>query len=183
MEEWVVFEVAPWDAEKIVARASDGRYVYPHYSFQPETGHHYFVSLTLKTSSRGNNYYTAREIAVPLEEMPIIKQLIQRVGELEFVVTHLFDENKILRDRLAVKVNLPDTPVFSPEQIRTLFQQCSLQDLLGFHKTDEAKLQAYRRAIQVIHPDKRMGLGAVLGLVLDELTKRLNHLWNQKPKP
>lgn len=146
-------------------------------------GRHYFVSLTLKTSSRGNNYYTAKEIVVPVEEMPAIKQLVQRVGELEFVVTHLFEENKILRDKLAFTAGSPDASIFSPEQIRTLFHQCSLQDLLGFHKTDEAKLQAYRKAIQITHPDKRMGLGTVLGIVLDELTKRLTYLWNQKPKP
>ena len=199
--EWAIFGPAFWDEGTLVARASDGSWIYPASGFFPEPGQSYHLTLQKRVSQRTNRPYyvgypttTDGAITPPPELVPFL----ERIQTLEHELAHLKAEKTFLMEELmalheehttlqaeiqTLRLKLlrgersaseeTDTLPLTQQTLEKLLKPCSLSDLLGQHSQEKQK-QVYRRLMQWIHPDKTRDLGEKMNLILEALVKAVN---------
>ena len=199
--EWAVFGSAFWDEDTLVARADDGRWIYPGREFDPEPGQYYYLTLQpRKSKTTQRPYYIGYprygEIPAPPKAF---QELIESVTTLDRENDKLIEENADLREenlyfreevlvlreeinhlrlqRQAPEASNPPPILPNPKTISKMLANCSRGDLLGQHSVEKEK-KVYRQLMQLIHPDKTRNLGAITLLILEELVKAVNNRYH-----
>ena len=201
--EWAIFASAFWDDETLVAKASDGAWIYPGRGFEPQQEQYYYLSLEPRISKTTQKpYYVGYPRYGNVTSLPDeFVQLIQHHQHLQSKVDKLRAEKHYLFQELAElheeNVNLQQenqtlirqvgaegrkervAPIQLNEQtVEKLLANCSFEDLLGSH-TPEKQKKVYRQIMRLIHPDKTRDLGQKARLILEVLVKAINAMYHR----
>ncbi|MEK9136452.1 MAG: hypothetical protein AAB393_04965, partial [Bacteroidota bacterium] len=193
----------------LVARASDGRWIYPDSGFSPEPGQSYCLTLNQRVSRRTHRPYyigypsPSDGVTAP---PPEFKQFLDRIHTLEHDIQQLkaektelieelmslHEENTTLQEEMrTLRLKLlkrgrseseeTDSLPLTQHTLERMLKNCSLEELLGKHPKEKQK-QVYRRLMQLIHPDKTRDLGEKVNVILEALVKAVNARYHRQPR-